>query len=513
MTEENTPKANVCRLAILCAITATLVACFAAALYLAATNTLKNNGRWIPTKTSVAIPLFGAEQYWENTQALAKNRLNLGAWHGFQEVLYKYPLIPKELSFRFYLSENAYLVVLFKEHRRGFEGIRFSANNLFETAYLKGLNTGEFTEKKPLQRGLLTADQWYTCRVRFEEESIVVTLQDEQIYTIQTPRRVRRLGFRGGYHNAYVDDVSIGQGHTDEMFHESFGNMRLSMTILPIVLLCIALAHLAPYILARILRRSGRSVLSALLIADITLALFLAGAWFLQVYLFAGRYPEAENDRIQDLEQEFRTVGSDRRRDEIRRMFPTSTAPNTSRVLFVGSSQTWGAGTQTWNGTFPMLIEEHLNKELSPRTDMRYESINTGISGHRSHQLYEFYESGWVDLNPVVTVINLSTNDRDPIRFKESLLKFIALNGEKGIETILVQEANSIEPNPEVRHENHIVIRNVALKQKIRLIAAHQYLRQRHDTGFLWWDTVHPTSYGYQLLAQTIGDAVARALE
>lgn len=58
-------------------------------------NTLQNNGRWLVTKAMAKIVLMGAQSYSKGTQALAEGRLDLGAWHGFQEVVFKQKLIPE----------------------------------------------------------------------------------------------------------------------------------------------------------------------------------------------------------------------------------------------------------------------------------------------------------------------------------------------------------------------------------------------------------------------------------
>ena len=61
---------------------------------------------------------------------------------------------------------------------------------------------------------------------------------------------------------------------------------------------------------------------------------------------------------------------------------------NISRILFIGTSQTWGAGASSENKTFVRLFENLLNKN-SQITN--YEVINGGISGLNSKALLELY--------------------------------------------------------------------------------------------------------------------------
>ena len=57
--------------------------------YLLSRNTLENNSRWLSTKATFEVPPIGAEAFVAEPQALARGRLDLSAFHGFQEVLFK----------------------------------------------------------------------------------------------------------------------------------------------------------------------------------------------------------------------------------------------------------------------------------------------------------------------------------------------------------------------------------------------------------------------------------------
>ncbi len=80
-------------------------------------NTLTTHPDWGASKTRVTMDLMGANAYATETQALAGNRLNLDAWHGYHEVMYRKAIVPKRLEFQFYLGENAYICLIFNRER------------------------------------------------------------------------------------------------------------------------------------------------------------------------------------------------------------------------------------------------------------------------------------------------------------------------------------------------------------------------------------------------------------
>ena len=69
-----------------------LVGWLLASIYLHGHNTLAESGRWLSTKPTLEKGLMGAFSFLTERQTLAQDRLNLDAWHGFNEVTYAEPL-------------------------------------------------------------------------------------------------------------------------------------------------------------------------------------------------------------------------------------------------------------------------------------------------------------------------------------------------------------------------------------------------------------------------------------
>ena len=91
-------------LIVICIALQVIIGIIISDTYLLLCNTIHNNGNWISSKTKLENGVIGAYSFVLERQALAKGHLNLGAWHGFQEVLYKDKLYVEEIAFDFLLE-------------------------------------------------------------------------------------------------------------------------------------------------------------------------------------------------------------------------------------------------------------------------------------------------------------------------------------------------------------------------------------------------------------------------
>jgi lysophospholipase L1-like esterase len=205
--------------------------------------------------------------------------------------------------------------------------------------------------------------------------------------------------------------------------------------------------------------------------------------------------------RPDEEEMAWRTAEVVRVREDIRRTYGERPAGIT-RILVVGSSQTWGAGAAREDDTFVRRTEELLNSDGN-----LYQCINAGISGSYSRELLEIYREEWLALEPNIVVIDLSTNDEDGAAFAAALDQFATIDEEHGIDTILVLEPNSTEAAARSLRF-HPTMRAVGARHYIVVLDLQEYLEEHKDSGILWWDLVHPTSYGHQLIANKLAPAI-----
>jgi len=226
------------------------------------------------------------------------------------------------------------------------------------------------------------------------------------------------------------------------------------------------------------------------------------------VYYLQGRsYP-----LVVDLEKNDAQWALNRARElseHIRRTYSPEPEASDYRILFVGSSQTWGAGAARLEEVFVTQVGRKLKARLADR-GMSVEVINTGISALKSDSLIgKFYLRDWINLAPHLVVVNLSNNDAvDTEEFPRNLEALILANRDRGIETLLVKEARSTESRVGGIQVNHARMQVVADQYNIRCIDMHQLVDDNYDEGFFWWDAVHLTSFGQTFVADRLVEVI-----
>ena len=84
----------------LCLLVTLLAALPVSALVHGLDHTLESRPQWESSKPAMTYCLMGAVAYTSTPVTLATDALNMGTWHGFQEVLTRAAVSPKALSFR-----------------------------------------------------------------------------------------------------------------------------------------------------------------------------------------------------------------------------------------------------------------------------------------------------------------------------------------------------------------------------------------------------------------------------
>jgi len=103
-----------------------------------------------------------------------------------------------------------------------------------------------------------------------------------------------------------------------------------------------------------------------------------------------------------------------------------------------------------------------------------------------------------------MVVINLSNNDVDIDMFVSNLQNMIEISVRAGIQPIFVLEANSVENIGNQLIAKHEVMRRVGAAHNVPVIDMHAYLSKKYDQGFLWWDFIHLTDFGQELVAEKL---------
>ncbi len=486
-------------------------------------NTLIRNRKWISGKLAMSKHLGGSVACLMTRPALSRNCLNLGAWHGFQEFLYHKPLDVDQVDFDFRLAPNAYGIFVFDRTDQGFSGIRLSRNLAVPCIYFRATVDGQFVNTISLGNPEFQSG-WNHFTVGMDGSSISYQLNGQSSRRLAVPHpRAQVIGFRGGRHDFFVDNVVIQTAAPNQTVVETFRNQEhYPRVLLSVAFVLIVLNAIATWFWhrrkqnSRISAKVASTAFSLLLIPPA--AILLATDYF----VLSARYP--------DPKLLFETLATAELRIDIESLdvvhhrlvseFAGDQLPATNRLLFIGSSQMWGAGVRVNQDCYVDRIERGLSSLTNNQFKVR--CYNAGVSGATSPLLAYMYENEWIHFAPKLVVVSLSSNDRDAEQFRASLERIAELNRRRRIKTIFILEPQSFEMDDWEWDGNqsafeksnrglqqmHEVMLDVGSRYDIACIDLDSALRSRTDGGLLWWDYVHMTSYGHAVFAERLLDVL-----
>lgn len=475
-------------------------------------NTLLLHQDWRVTKLLVEMDLMGARSYLEGTQALAGNSLNLNAWHGYQEVINRHEMRPREVSFRFLLGENAWLCFIFNrarifEHEEGrYHALRISTAKGKPSELLEVNALGEFINRTPFPMdGRVTPGTWHELRLVWHGTELASFLDKNLVEPLSVASiGPQHIGFRGGANLARVDNVEV-VNEDGTNYRTSFGRFvgsnrgKLCYTISRVwaVLFLAAVALLGVlYVLTRKLRASAAAVMALYATAILTVGPFVV----LENRLLARAYPIVD-EALLEKEQEHVDGWVESVKKEITFRHPQDEERPGDVIMVVGTSQTWGCGANTRDQSWAKVLEENLNALRNDSVDVHI--INGAVPGSNSTQLLEIYQDFLLEYPHRTLLINLGCNDREQEVLGDNLEEFILTAWANKVQPLIVVEALSDEEVPGGT-DMYPVMKAVAAKHNVPFFSLGNVLEHEYDKGFFWWDVVHPTSYGHQRIAEVL---------
>lgn len=292
-------------------------------------NTLRENGRWTSAKAALGKGVMGAAAYMTTRVALAERRLDLGAWWGFQEILYREPVELERADFDLSVPDGAYVIVVAEAGETGFLGIRLSRRADHPSIVFQADGSGRFLAQRPLEVALAGRDRHHVG-LASGADGVTLDVDGRAVPVRPEPLRPGRFGFRGGCASAAVDDVVIRARGAAGPIHERFGPAAGRRTAVPAAA---ALAGLVNLLLGAAIRRREERWLLVLALANGAAAVAFAVVLVLDARWLAGRYP-LPTERVDERGFENRLEDAPAVRERLRRTYPTPTPAGTVRVLF-----------------------------------------------------------------------------------------------------------------------------------------------------------------------------------
>tara|TARA_R110000868_G_scaffold258137_10_gene515428 strand:- start:5490 stop:7109 length:1620 start_codon:yes stop_codon:yes gene_type:complete len=512
-------------------------------LLLYSQNTLLNNDQWRSTKRSLNLGLVGSDEFIIDRSVLAMNRLDLSKYFDFQEIYTKDELSATSISFDLLVPEESYLDFSIGQINQLQYGIRFNKQPSKNSFFFIKKSDGEFIEKRDFS---VTADLTAWNRVDILKSGEEVALKFNSGEKLQLPiavPMVGRVAFKGGGKGALLDSIEIEQENGD-VFYESFRNTTdwLKVVFIHFVLILLSIEGL--HLFLKLIDRKKYNFRNFIVyqFAICLLILFIGDYffWSLRPYSTQSRLlfsdqsvstPALEMARFTLFKEWAEAVGvyKDPKIEIDSRGYPseriwkgpilctsnpllcshTSVVPQNSqckRLLFLGSSQTIGAGASDLDKTF--FVRTHHNLAGRGFTECLV-SLNLSISGAKAAEVAENFESNFLDFKPDLVIVNLSSND-DYLSLRTGLTKLLDLNQKYGFKTIFLEEANSSIANKDEKGivAKHGIMRDVAAKYAVPTLHLHEMIKanQNSELGVLWWDFVHYTDYGHRIVADWLTD-------
>ena len=466
---------------------------------LLANNTLANDGQWLFTKERLEFVPNGGPSYMYEPQALAQCRLHLDAWGAYNELIYKPRMKFGRVEFDFSLHDKAYFTFFLVHDLRKFLGLRFSIDPRYPAAILTGTRDGHFDSKVPLAMGDLAPETRHHALIYGAGDKVCLRVDNRDIDLggLAAPQTCRP-GFRGGAFPVAIDNFAVNGEVLDTFLCAD--NWR---RIFAVVAASIALVSLG---LASVLRMVDVpwGKVGAGMLGTTILCLFLAVVAVGFYSRYAARYPLHAGL----LKGELMFVMNNRAERDIEIADEAArVAPGSFLVLVMGTSQTFGVGASARENAFPALLQ-HAIDGARPQ-GRKVVCVDAAKSGYVARSLLTDYEERWIRLKPQVLVLNLGNNDRREPGFAEALQRFIDLDKAQGIQTVIVLEANAVEYDDPLPHP---LMREIADRNQVPVVDLHEFMKDHHDDGFLWWDYVHGTDFGQRLMAECVYEGIAPLL-
>lgn len=472
-------------------------------------NTLENNGNWSSERANIH-ELIGGQSFLQNPQPLAFRSLNLGEFFGFNRVFTKQKFENlKTITFDAWFTADSYLYFMFDISEDSLNAILIEPGKS-EATLRKIKKSGEFISSisSPLSKEPTTGT-WISLRISFEKERVGVSIDGapETWFrwieaTLKNNIERQNIGFQSGYHPVFVDSVTFLNEIGMPVFKENFDSAYSFRNInqLPFIIL------LALYLIELFFLKFHRfSPFFSSTINVCSLSLILAGviasSWYLPHLAskhIVMNYKEVFSREKHVEERRPRLI------QELKNKISTLSESSTKKILFLGSSQTEGfAAYVPEKESFPPVLENLLN---SDKKNTAYRCLPLGVSSYYIREILNEYEDLLQTFTPSISFLNIAHNDEIYgvlNNYSSQVERFISLSKEHGVQAVLIKEAVSSELKPSGLN-SHTILEKVSKEHQIPLLDAHTCMTKKAGSGLLWWDQIHPTNYGHQVLAECI---------
>lgn len=457
---------------------------------------LEKNNHWSFPKRELKYGVQGADLFAQDPSAIENGEVDLGFLVGHQALTWKRPLdlagaealAQVEVIFR--LQKNAYLTFFFGRDHLSSLALRLSDNQDFPSALLRVGAQGEqsILQLLPLQNELTRQK----LKINVERGQLSLGLIPQKWPQLQGVE-LGPLTMQAGPNSVWVKYAKICTAK-NQCVEENFLAPFSWRSLLQAFGLFLPLALLGVY--------WSRQKNSPLLLNAVST---LYGLGLLLFIVKDG--PRTTRPPYLEHAHESQ-VYFQKRFDEIKEEAKRSSAlkpASEERVLFLGSSQTYGAGAaksgdtwverlcQEWRGQYPKLS---------------FTCLNGGIGGSFSGQALELLQKIGLEWKPTLVVVNLGHNDQGhEENFKKNMGQISLLLKQAQLPTVFILEPDNIPHTlglsaPFAYTENQTWLKAHCAEEKWPCLDLAQALYEERKRGELFWDEIHLSNLGHQIFTQ-----------
>lgn len=400
------------------------------------------------------VPLMGANEFFEYSNTLHAERINLHLWHGHQYIGFDKAT---DVSFDLELSSNSVVdLTLYNSKNYTYKILRLDRkNNVLKS--IKAKHNGKFTEQK-----LLTSQLDSDNKIKLTQSGLL--LNDKLLVPVESPVE---LGIRlDSEAKTYLRNLVV-----DGVFAKFKPSYSLVYIISCFFILFIILFFFRPM---------------AQVTTAFVIALLSGSFYYTYLTIFHHTYPKYDLSRstalvAKELEEEF--VSSETSRTS------KLLAQKSNSIIFLGSSQTFGEGAS------------HISNRWTTKYCQKQKisnCLNLGIRSATSHTFLKLNDDV-IKARPSTVFYSLAFNDGNPAEHMKNTKKLVQSWKDNNIEVVLL-----LEPNRDKYNYLHQNLENIGKLLNVKVINMHSALEKSKHLGWLWWDKIHLTDFGHEVFSDLL---------
>ena len=465
------------------------------------------------------MALVGGDSFNLSRSSLSNNRLNLSHWYGNQEVRFENEQKIHQIKYKFNLGESSDLFVYWNHNRSKVDGLRIQNNK--KLSLRRQIN--EKVEDVFLAN-LGRLQQSVLLEINQVNNELVIKINNDE-YVVKDNILEGTWGVRGDETPIEVEEIKVTYADSSD-YYQNF-EPRFSPKYFTITLIFLTLLSFLVYFFS----------INTILYLKYLLFIFVSTFYFIDTKLMSIQQVEAltgsltpvkENSFWGSLEY-YRTklfypgFVLDEMRDftyfkypkarivggpivcvkkEKCRYYPKLTnaflpKPETGvkRIMFVGTSQTIGAGASEIRRTFFSRLHRKINQAEAAI------SLNISQSALSPEEMFARFLDAIQIYKPTHVIVNLGYN-RSDYSLVKTLMDYYDFAKKINAKIVFMREANNLAITSDYLKE----VDQFTKENSLPTIDLYGYLRspQVDEDLSIWWDPVHFNDRGQRLAADFI---------